>query len=99
QAGELARGDPAPLRGGVDEERPQEDVAPLGGELARGRAAVQDEEADRLAVGEDRDRLALRVGLRGRQRLGKAAREALLVRPRSKGEQALAQLPAGRRET
>ena len=59
---------------------------------------MKDEEPDRLVVLEDRDRLALGVGVGGGQRLGQATEEALLVGPRAKPEKPVAQLGAHRRE-
>ena len=71
----------------------------LGREDAGARAAVEDEEPDRLVALEDRDRLAVRVGLGGGQRLGQAARETLLVRPRREAQEPVAQIRAHRRQS
>ena len=67
-----------------------------GARTPGGRAAVEDEEPDGLAALEDRDRLAVRVGLGGGQRLGQAARETLLVRPRREAQEPVAQIRAHR---
>ena len=97
QAGERAGRDAPALRGRVDGTRG------AGRRAARrdagARAAMEDEEPDRLVALEDRDRLLVRVGLGGGQRLGQAARETLLVRPRREAQEPVAQIRAHRRQS
>jgi hypothetical protein len=87
---------PRPCSLRVHEEPAQQHVGGRRGQAARAGPTVQDAEADRLAVGDDRDRLALRVGLGVGQRLGGSAGEPLLLRARPEREHPIAQIRADR---